>query len=257
MLEENQNTVQIDTVDIETQPPYASHPGFKDWAYRLTLFLAGFLGLDIFTFILQLILKIIFPDWFVQENSSYVLSLTVLNTIRYVTLAIVFVVLLFPRLKVILKKFLDWKGDLLGLAFGAGIILATIVYNVVITQFIELPVNANEEAAETMIVTFPILSILVLGILGPICEEITYRYGLFSLLDKKSKVLAYILTPIIFAIIHFDFTGDLFIELLNLPSYIIAGIGLCFAYDKFGFHTAVIAHVTNNLYAIIVTLLQL
>ena len=116
-------------------------------------------------------------------------------------------------------------------------------------------VNTNEEAAESMILAFPALSIIVLGILGPVCEEITYRYGLFSLLDKKSKILAYILTPLVFAIIHFDFGGDMIIELLNLPSYIIAGVLLSLAYDKFGFHTAVIAHVINNLYAIIVTLI--
>ena len=255
MLEENQNTVELEVVDVETQPPYASHPGYKDWAFRLTLFVVGFLGLDIFTLIVQIILKIIFPDWFVETNPSYVLSLSVLNTIRYTVLAIVFVILLFPRLKVILKKFLNWKTDLLGLAFAVGIIFATVMYNLIISQFIEMEVNANEVAAENMILTYPILSIVVLGILGPICEEITYRYGLFSLINKKSKVLAYIFTPLIFALIHFDFTGNLLVELINLPTYIIAGIGLTFAYDKFGFNTAVIAHVTNNLYAIIATLL--
>ena len=256
MLEESQNNSQKPSVDIEEQPPYANHPRFKDWMFRLVLFLAGFLALDIITFIIQLILQLVFPEYFDPKSASYVTGLTMINAIRYLLLTITFIALLFPRLKVLVKKFCDWKGDLFGLAFGAALILVTIAYGLIINQFIDPGTNNNEVAAESMIVAYPALSIIILGILGPICEEITYRYGLFSLLDKKSKILAYILTPIIFAIIHFDFTGDLKIELLNLPTYIIAGVGLCFAHDKFGFNTAIIAHVTNNLYAIIVTLIS-
>ena len=155
------------------------------------------------------------------------------------------------------KKFLNWKDDLIGIGFGVALILITICYNLLISQFVDPGTNNNEIYAEQMILSYPALSIIVLGILGPVCEEITYRYGLFSLLDKKSKILAYILTPIVFALIHFDFTGNMKVELLNLPTYILAGVGLCFAYDKFGFNAAVIAHVTNNIYAIIVTLIGL
>ena len=255
MLEESQNNVQVEPVDIEKQPPYANHPRFKDWAFRLTLFLLGFLGLDIVTLIIQLILTLIIPEYFKEGSEYYVTGLTMINTIRYVLLSITFVVLLFPRLKILARKFLDWKGDLLGIAFGAGLIGITIFYNIIISQFIDPGTNNNEVAAESIITSFPAIAIIVLGLLGPICEEITYRYGLFSLIDKKSKILAYILTPLIFAIIHFDFTGDLKIELLNLPVYIIAGLALSFAYDKFGFHTAVIAHVVNNMYTIIMTLI--
>lgn len=256
MLEESQNNVQVEPVDIEQQPPYANHPRYKDWAFRLTLFLIGFIGLDIVTAIIQIILTLIIPDYFKEGSEHYVTGLAMINTIRYVMLSITFIVMLYPRLKIIFKKFLDWKGDLFGLAFGACLILVTIAYNLVISQFIDPGTNNNEVAAESIIVSYPVLSIIVLGILGPICEEITYRYGLFSLLNKKSKILAYIFTPLIFAIIHFDFTGDWMIELLNLPVYIIAGLGLTFAYDKFGFNTAVIAHIVNNMYAIIVTLLR-
>ena len=255
MLEENQNNTQIEPVDIEQLPPYANHPGYKDWAFRLTLFLIGFIGLDIVTLIIQLVLQLIIPEYFQKDSPYYIAGLTMMNTIRYVLLTITFLVLLFPRLKVLAKKFLDWKGDLLGIAFGIGVILITIAYNLLISNFIDPGTNANEVAAESMIVAYPVLSIIVLGILGPVCEEITYRYGLFSLLDKKSKILAYILTPLVFAIIHFDFTVDMKVELLSLPTYIIAGLSLSFAYDRFGFNTAVIAHITNNLYAIVVTLI--
>ena len=257
MLEEKVNNNQEEEIDIESQPPYASHPGLKDWVYRLILFLTGFLALDIVTLIIELILQAIIPEYFTEGSAYYVTGLAMMNTIRYVLLTMVFVILLYPRLKILVRKFLNWKDDLIGIGFGVALILITICYNLLISQFVDPGTNNNEIYAEQMILSYPALSIIVLGILGPVCEEITYRYGLFSLLDKKSKILAYILTPIVFALIHFDFTGNMKVELLNLPTYILAGVGLCFAYDKFGFNAAVIAHVTNNIYAIIVTLIGL
>ena len=160
MLEENQNNEQMETTDIEQLPPYPNHPHYKDWAYRLTLFIIGFLGLDIVTLIIQLILQLLLPEYFREGSEYYITGLTMINTIRYCLLTMTFILLLYPRLKIIVKKFLDWKGDLIGLCFGAAIILMSIGYNLIISQFIDFGVNANEEAAESMITTFPILSIV-------------------------------------------------------------------------------------------------
>lgn len=256
MLEENQNANQTNAIDIEQLPPYAKHPNFKDWLFRLTLFLIGFLGLDILTIILQLIFNVIFPEWFVKDSPTQIVGLSTLNAVRYVFLTIGLIALLLPRLKIIINKFKSFKTILLGIGFGIALIGITRVYSLVISDFVELEINANEEAAESMIFAYPFLSIIVLGILGPVCEEVTYRYGLFGLFNKKAKILAYIITPLVFALIHFDFTGNLLIELVNMPSYIIAGILLCYVYDKYGFGASVIAHIANNLFAIITILIS-
>ena len=130
----------------------------------------------------------------------------------------------------------------------------TILYNSIIAQFIELPKNANEDIAEQMIKQYPVICFFILGFIGPICEELTYRFGLFGLLKKKNRILAYIVSALVFGIIHFDFTGDLIVELLNLPTYIICGALFGLAYDLCGFEASLTAHITNNLYAVILTI---
>ena len=255
MDEKIENNTENAQIDIESQPPYAKYPAFKDWIFRLVLFIIGLLGLELITIIIQVIIMITNPALLDENSGLYVTGLTMMNSIRYLILIFGFVALLYPRLKVIVKKFINWKTDLIGVLAGAILIGVTIAYNVIISQFIDIGVNNNEEAAESMIKSFPVLSILVLGLCGPVCEEITYRYGLFGCLKKKSVILAYIATTIVFALIHFDFTGDMKVELLNLPTYLIAGAGLCFVYHKYGFNASIIAHVVNNMYAIIITLI--
>ena len=70
--------------------------------------------------------------------------------------------------------------------------------------------------------------------------------------------LAYIVTSLVFGLIHFNFfaTGDALInELLNLPSYVISGFLLTLAYDKFGFACSSVAHIVNNLFSIVVSMI--
>ena len=65
--------------------------------------------------------------------------------------------------------------------------------------------NANEKAVNEIILNTPILSFLFVVIIGPLCEEITYRLGLCNFLTRKNKFLAVALSAIIFGLIHFNF----------------------------------------------------
>ena len=102
-----------------------------------------------------------------------------------------------------------------------------------------------------------LLFALIFGVIGPICEEFTYRIGLFSLTKRLSRVAAYIITPLVFGFIHFGWGsiatgGDaLIIELLNIPDYILAGVIFAFLYDRFGIGASTTAHVMNNLLSFI------
>lgn len=257
MEEKTENTIENTQIDIEKEPPYKKYPRFKDWIFRLILFCVGLLGLELITIIIQIIVMVVSPS-LVDENSDlYLTGLTIINSVRYLVLAVGFVVLLFPRLPAIFSKFKNWRHDLIGLVGGIALVGVTFLYNFIISQFVDFGVNNNEVAAESMITMFPVISIFILGMIGPICEEITYRYGLFGCLKKKNIILAYIVTTIVFAFIHFDFTGDLVTELLNIPTYLIAGFGLTFIYHKWGFNASIIAHVFNNMYVIVLTIIGL
>ena len=251
MLEEQQNEVQKDEIDIEKMPPFKRFPIIKDWLYRLILFVVGLLGLDLIGTIIILILVAINPEYLKEESAIYVQGNMIVNSIRYSIIILIFAALLLPRLGVIFKKFKNWKTDLIGVGMGAAVLLTGFLYNLIIQQFINPGVNDNQALAVQMIKNFPVISFIVLGIFGPVSEEITYRYGLFEFVGKKNKILAYIVTILVFSLIHFNFQGNMTVELLNLPSYVIAGFLLTFTYHKFGFNASVIAHIVNNLYAVV------
>ncbi len=251
MLENNEtNEIQVEEKTNKTPKPFYSSP----WFHAL-VFAVGYVGDLIISIVVQLILQSINPGLVNGKDPLFIDGLAITTSIRYALLFLILCAIILPNLLTLIKKFAEWKNLLIGIAMGAGVIVATIFYNMFVSLFTELDVNTNETYVENFIKAYPFLAIATVGILGPIVEELIYRYGLFESLNKKYKVLAYIVTIIVFALIHFDFTGDMKTELLNLPAYMIAAFLLSFTYDRFGFGASVLAHITNNMYAIVMTLL--
>ena len=185
-------------------------------------------------------------------------DVTVINSVSYFILFGVLAAISFPCFKELTKSFKKGSSWLYGVGYGITLIVASIVYGAIIQMISPISDNANQTAVTAMINGYPLLSILVVGILGPVCEELTYRVGLLSFLSRINKKAAIIITCIVFGLIHFDFTSigtETFInELLNLPSYIIAGVILSLAYDHKGLSCSMTAHIINNLYNLIVSL---
>ena len=210
-------------------------------------FLIGSIGLIVLEFILVFIIYAFTRD---QETLNAALTYAV-----YGTLLVIFVIYYWKNIKTLFKQLLDFQVIIRGVIFGILVITIPTMYYVLVNPLFDVSVNANEQTLRTMIDSFPWLTLLFAGVFGPICEEFTYRVSLFGLLRKK-KVLAYIISIIIFGLIHFNFesfgNADQFIvEIINLPNYIIAGLILVYAYDKYGFGVAVIAHMLNNVVAIL------
>ena len=182
--------------------------------------------------------------------------------VNFVTYAIVFIALvlaLLPEYRPLLKSFKGYKPYVFALA-GVGAIFAfNYFYLLLVGLFYPISDNANESTINSIVPLYPFLSILILGIVGPLVEEMTYRLGLFSFFKRINTILAYALTMVIFALIHFDFnsftSGTYINELINLPSYLAAAFVLTFLYDKFGFASSSVCHITNNCISVIVTIL--
>ena len=151
-----------------------------------------------------------------------------------------------------LNKLNKW---LQSLAFGVLLLIVQSTVSIIMQTIVPTGINNNEAGIESITSLYPFLSILVFGFVGPFVEEITYRVGLFTLLRKRNRVLAYIGTAIIFGLIHFDFgASDIVTELVNLPTYLASGLLLCYFYEYAGFEASFIAHATNNLVATIISL---
>ena len=221
------------------------------WIKQVLLFLFGWLGLHL----LSLVAELIAMPFIKEVNVHYYM---LVNGIRYAGVLVAMVILLwnsFPRFKRFFNKAAPY---LLGLAGGAAILGATFVYNVIVNIFYQPTVNQNQSVANDMVNTYPILCILLLGFVGPIVEELTYRVGLYTFFNRINKYLAYAVTIVVFGLIHFNFFAkgdDMINELVNLPIYMISGFLLTLWYDKFGLASSCVAHVFNNLYSVLMTII--
>ena len=220
---------------------YINYPEFSIWK-RVGLFAVGnVLTLSIVSVFLILILKISnFPD---VENATnfiaYAVIFVALSSICFVDI---------PKLKPLLKR---WEPYVVGVGLGLAVINFDNAYLNLINLFYPGPVSGNEQAVRNVIDAFPIASIFMFGIVGPLCEELTYRTGLFGLLRKWHRIPSYIITSLVFGFIHFQYQStDILREFLYLPSYILPGFLFSLAYDLYGFPCSSIAHITNNLYSI-------
>lgn len=226
------------------------HPmTFVPWYRELMLFLFGFLGLTLFSIIYTLLFKSTY-----EEDQA--LGNMLINNLSYLSIFIVLLVVMFPYYRSLFKSFKNpfaymWAG------IGIGALLAfSFTYNIII-QFLfpDIGEGGNQSAVSNMVVNYPLISLLVIGIIGPICEELTYRVGFFTLLRRVHPALTYVGTAILFGFIHFDFTSaDLTTEFVYLINYIFAGVCFSFVYEKGGFPASTLAHVSNNVLSVLIIL---
>ena len=188
---------------------------------------------------------------------SALLSNSTFDALRINFMSYAFVLLIFFRLlsKDLIRvkpQFKQLYLFLIGAVGAIALYLFSVIYSSIVLNIHPMEPNANEVTADNFIVDFPMASFWVIVFFGPICEELTYRVGLFSFLYRVKPFLAYLVTIILFALIHFDTKSlgnndALLNEMLNLPFYLFAGATFCFLYYKWGLAASLTAHVSNNL----------
>jgi hypothetical protein len=233
------------------------------WIKQIFLFLIGWGGLNVVSLIVSAFF-VLYADNYIFgaiQRETFLSSHHVgimLNLITYSTLFVGILGLLWKDLLTILKTFKRLRAIVVGLAYGGAVMASVIIYNlIVILAGVEMSDNQNETAIVTMMTSYPVMSFVAFVILGPLVEEMTYRLGLFSLLHRLNRPLAYVVTMLIFGLIHVSFNAETIVnELINLPSYIIAGTILTIAYEKEGFAVSTYAHITNNLISFLLTAFQ-
>ncbi|MDD4532655.1 MAG: CPBP family intramembrane metalloprotease [Bacilli bacterium] len=215
----------------------------------LTMFFTGFLGLNILAISVSNTLNRLFPAMSSIDMKTYT------NFISYVILALLLILLsyLFNKTKFINNiKSLKDKNVWVFIVCGALLIYAVAFFISILQNYtykqlgIDPSVNGNQDAINEMLDAHRVLIIIMVTILAPIVEETAYRQGLFESIRPKSRLLAYIVTIIVFSLIHFDWVGSFYNqeaavwevnksyltnELISLPSYIGGAAVLSFVYD--------------------------
>ena len=224
---------------------------FLPWWRELLLFLTGWLGL----LILQITVSL-----FVRTDNKVVASMMI-NSLSYAILFLIMITIVviptWAYLRDLLNKFKIGWAYLFG-AIGFTVLTSMSFFTSFIIQLIRPGAGSggNQSAVVELVLNYPLISVFIIGIIGPICEELTYRVGLFTLLRRVHPILAYAVTALLFGFIHFDFTSqDIVLEFLYLPNYIFAGLCFSFLYEKKGFAASSFAHILNNMFSICLILL--
>ena len=221
---------------------YIDYPKIPLFKRGILLALGNVFTLSVIGVIVILLLKLFgHPD---PENAG-----------EFIIYAMIFVLLIgvvvvdIPKLGKLIKR---WEPYVVGIAIGISILILDNGYIGLINLFYPATTSGNEEAVRNAIDAFPIASVFIFGLVGPMCEELTYRSGLFGLLRRWHRIPAYIITGIVFGLIHFQYnTTDLVKEFLFLPTYIVPGLLFALAYDMYGLPCSYTAHAFNNLFAVI------
>ena len=230
---------------------------------QISLLIFGLFGLTLISLVIQLVTNFIARsvsptdlDYELFTKSS--LYMLIINGGAYTLLGSFFIYLLRNDSEELFKSFKEWKPYVAGLIGFAAIIIFNVTYNIILTSLgVKMADNANETTVSSLTGDFPFASLIIIGIIGPVCEELTYRVGLFSLTKRANRYLAYFVTILVFALIHFDFTSTTMTnELLNLPLYIFAGLTFTFLYDHYGLAASLSSHVTNNTFSILLTVIS-
>ncbi|MDD7315968.1 MAG: type II CAAX endopeptidase family protein [Bacillales bacterium] len=251
----NCNEINNRNIDATRYPKSIVFPFWK----QLLLFFTGWAGFQIIAYLVMYLARLFTSD-------EAILS-AIINFGSYFILGIAMSFILWKDWKKIFNSFKGWRTYVFGLA-GLGAIFVFSNFWSIIIQLLQIDVsdNINQSSVVNLVVTYPLLSIIVIGIIGPLCEELAYRAGLFSFLKRINSIFAYVISALIFALIHFDFNSIivgfetsnwsiLINELINLPPYVFAGLTFTFLFEKFGFGCGLFAHILNNVYSIFATLL--
>lgn len=211
---------------------------------EIILFLMGWQGIRIFAEIARNIIKdMVNKGLLAASEQNMVLNYTVYGILFVILMGIASIYI--PKL---FKSFA--KPEAL---WGILVCIAVITFDILwgtISRAIGATINENQqEINEISNLNLP-LAILFLALIGPMCEELTYRVGLFNFTRRFNRVIGYITVSIIFGLIHIHDYADAN-EWLSLPNYAFAGLAFAFAYEKWGLGASFIAHFLVNFLAVL------
>ncbi len=147
--------------------------------------------------------------------------------------------------------------------FFIGAILISVFINLFYAVFNDSDLgsitNANQAAIENQIRSAPFIALLAFVVLGPLMEEIAFRYGIIG--SFKNKTLGLFVSAFIFASLHLVAsigTDNFKADLWTFPSYLFSGFIFGLLYIKtdnlvysYGLH------FINNLIAYIVVIISI
>lgn len=208
--------------------------------------IAGSIYICIQMFILPSVLTLI-NSMLPAPFSSGVLNF-IYFTVNFICVTAIFYRYLLASIKIALREpFTVLRYAFIGfLIYQAGKVVVGILIVIVYPQFS----NLNDTAVmDSVAQNYTLMSVGTI-VLAPITEEVLYRGVVFGGIHKRNPVLAYILSTVIFSLIHIISYIHLYDPVALLCSFLVylpAGLCLAWAYDKSGSIVApILIHIAVN-----------
>lgn len=186
----------------------------------------------------------------VQSNYIGEFPVAYANAVYYLLIGIGTFVVLWSFLKEDFRRLLDWLPENL-FAFATGLLGAVVLGW--LTDQIPLPVqNPNVYSYPQQYLLEPAATLLILVVLMPLVEEPLFRGVLFGSVGTYSKVLAYGLSILGYALycvwqFVFAYGGADFRYLLLMVQYLPMSLALTWSYDRGGsIWTPIFLHMLLN-----------
>ena len=199
--------------------------------------------------IVSLIAQSISPGIF--EAADFILGL---QFGVYIAGFIAFGIILWHYKLMIFGDFKKWKNIVVGVIAGILIIGLSQLLSYLIYEIGQIEVNSNQTEVENVVKNLENIRV-------DLKKEIIFRIGLMGIgmkfNEKYGKVFAYIVSILIFILIHLNFIGEninYIAEIAAVPGYFVGATLLCLAYDKGGISSSIIAHILNNLFGFIIVM---
>lgn len=169
---------------------------------------------------------------------------------------ITLLIVIFKFRKKLLEDAKNFKNNVKGnvkkiiIVFVVAILLMYLSNVILYTLFGNIA--SNEESVRDVLFKSPLLMGLSFGLIGPIIEELCFRYPYRDALLKKE--IKFIIYTFIFAFVHiigdFSVTG-----LLYIIPYLFLSISIGYGFYKTdNIYTSMITHIFNNAFSIIILL---
>lgn len=245
-------------MDFDIKSPIEDE-SVSEFSQHMLLFALGLSGMFVFPVIFAVLLVLFFPN----------VDLDLLNYYAYFLgygsyIGILFYILKKEKFKKIIQG-INGNNFIVAIIFTIILYLSSIIINtILILLFGDNIGNSNQGTLEKSLLNYPLIIFAFSVIFAPIVEEFVFRFSIFRPLSKKNKVLAYIITVLFFAGIHFISSfGELstniekygqsmaydmlFNDFKTLPIYLVGAFVLTLSYDmNKNISTNILIHMLYN-----------
>lgn len=194
------------------------------------------------------------------------LSESTLNLCAYVMSSVVYLVVVYLFRDFFKQAFQalrgQWGKTVLWVLIGivGMFVLGNIVMPNLVAFFHPVTTSVNQNHMVELMRRYPVIMPLMTVLVGPIIEELVYRVSVFRALVGRSRLLAYVLSSLLFGFQHvmqavvFD---QNYTELWNMLPYIASGLWISYLYDRRrNILVPLLVHILNNLLGVLFILGQ-